>query len=94
MEHRVDARAAVDSSLPLMGIGNPGTSSALISSTVISLPLMGIGNPDRQRGRTLRVPPLITPHGDRKQEVMVKLSGKQTNSLPLMGIGNMSKLAK
>ena len=83
-------------SLPLMGIGNVLSTGSKSRTHVSSLPLMGIGNPD---GRVLGahlVGHLITPHGDRNAGRTAPVEDAEYEleaSLPLMGIGNGTRVA-
>ena len=91
-------------SLPLMGIGNPHHASRSSSGPrhFVSLPLMGIGNPQStNRLECLGTPSshypswgletqcLITPHGDWKPGLELRIPAPSLFSLPLMGIGNV-----
>ena len=83
----VHAHADQQNSLPLMGIGNPVSSSVVHFFLHYSLPLMGIGNSGLV-GNPMALRRLITPHGDWERPAECRIAGVACDSLPLMGIGN------
>ena len=84
-----EAEALRAVSLPLMGIGNLVEHLPPCPAVLVSLPLMGIGNGGRASSTTYGRP-LITPHGDRKRSMRCQRRAGDSDSLPLMGIGNLA----
>ena len=82
---------AMRSHYPSWGSETSSTFAPYLVVVHHSLPLMGIGNGRRvERGDVAGVR-LITPHGDRKLTCGICGQHLRIPSLPLMGIGNLSR---